>query len=455
MTDAPAPTSPWDDLKDLAATGDAERLQAYLDGLSGGEAARALSRLPESLQQQILTTLAPLDAAHVIEEIPEAQAAELVEHLPADDAAAIVSEMASDEQADLIAAMDEGCAEAILTEMTPDAASRVRTLAAYPADVAGGLMVTECVRVPSATTVREVVAMLQARAAEYAGYDVQYVYVTAPDDVLVGVLPVRRLLLAAGDASVDGLMVANPIAVRDDAPLEEVDDALHRHELLGLPVVAEDGALVGIVRRHDVEEAIAGRTDSDYLKSQGIVGGEELRSMPTWRRSRRRLAWLSINVVLNVIAASVIAAYQETLAAVIALAVFLPIISDMSGCSGNQAVAVSIRELTLGLIRPREVLRAWLKEIAVGLINGLVLGLIIAAVAVLWKGNVWLGAVVGSALALNTLVAVSIGGTVPLILRRFNVDPALASGPVLTTLTDMCGFFLVLSLATLALPHLT
>ena len=121
-----------------------------------------------------------------------------------------------------------------------------------------------------------------------------------------------------------------------------------------MPVLDRSGVLLGVVRRHDVEAALADRADNDYLKTQGIVGGEELRTMPLWRRSWRRLAWLSINIMLNILAASVIAIYQDTLAALIALAVFLPIISDMSGCSGNQAVAVSMRELSLGLVKPNE-----------------------------------------------------------------------------------------------------
>jgi magnesium transporter len=155
-----------------------------------------------------------------------------------------------------------------------------------------------------------------------------------------------------------------------------------------------------------------------------------------------------------VVAASVIAAYQETLAAVIALAVFLPIISDMSGCSGNQAVAVSMRELTLGLVQPADLLRVMVKELAVGLVNGLALGVLIGLAAWLWKGNLYLSAVVGLALAVNTLVAVAIGGCVPIGLKALKLDPALASGPILTTITDMCGFLLVLTLASLALAHL-
>jgi magnesium transporter len=147
--------------------------------------------------------------------------------------------------------------------------------------------------------------------------------------------------------------------------------------------------------------------------------------------------------------------YQETLQAVIALAVFLPIISDMSGCSGNQAVAVSIRELSLERIRPRDALWVWGKELSVGLANGLVLGLICGGIAWLWRGNLWLGAILGVAMWINTLVAVTIGGLVPLLLRRLGRDPALASGPILTTLTDACGFLVVLGLASQYLGYVT
>jgi magnesium transporter len=190
------------------------------------------------------------------------------------------------------------------------------------------------------------------------------------------------------------------------------------------------------------------------LSTQGIVGGEELRTMPTLIRSRRRLSWLSINIVLNIAAASVIAFYQDTLSAVIALAVFLPIISDMSGCSGNQAVAVSMRELSLGVVKPMDVFRVLFKELSIGLLNGLALGVLIGLAAFIWKNNVYLGLVVGGALMINTIIAVSLGGTIPLILKRFGIDPALASGPVLTTITDMMGFALVLSMATMAMAYI-
>ena len=248
-------------------------------------------------------------------------------------------------------------------------------------------------------------------------------------------------------------MLLRPMNVMDTTQLDALRDFFVAHTYFAVPVTDRQHRLIGVVRRSDVEEALGAQSERDYQRAQGLVQ-EEFRTMPLSVRCRRRLAWLSINIVLNIVAASVIAFYQETLAQVIALAVFLPIISDMSGCSGNQAVAVSMRELTLGLIQPRELARVWLKEISVGILNGLALGLLIASVAYSWKGNPILGVVVGTAMMLNTMVAVSLGGVLPMLLKRLKLDPALASGPILTTVTDMCGFFFILSLASATLPRL-
>ncbi len=279
-------------------------------------------------------------------------------------------------------------------------------------------------------------------------------YIVNGEEELVGVLPLRRLLLSKRETPLAEIMIARPVQVFVEAALDELVQLCEQHAYLGIPVVDARKRLVGILRRSTVVDAERRREKNTFLKFTGIVGGEELRSMPLAKRSLRRLAWLAPNIVLNIIAASVIAFYQDTLEAAIALAVFLPIISDMSGCSGNQAVAVSIRELTLGFIRPTEFARIFLKEAALGLLNGLVLGLLLGTAAFAWQGNPYLGLVVGGALALNTLLSVLVGGCVPLVLRRVGADPALASGPVLTTVTDLCGFFFVLSFASMTLPLL-
>lgn len=450
----PQDRAPWEVLEDLLATGEGAALQDFLETLRGSDAVLAISRLPEDQRTRLFTLLAPDDAADLVEQMPEAAAVELLEHLEPDAAARILHELPSDEQADLIGELDDEDADAILSRLQPDEAGEVRTLASYEDHEAGGLMVTEYLAYAATTTVAEVIDDLRQNRETYADYEVQYAYVTDVAQRLVGVLRIRDLLLSPPTVRIRDLMIREPLSLPDHAPLEDVQAFFDEHDILGVPVVDPHRRLLGVIRGDAIEEASAERSDSDYRQTQGIVGGEELRTMPLLLRSRRRLAWLSLNIVLNVVAASVISFYEDTLRAVIALAVFLPIISDMSGCSGNQAVAVSIRELSLGYVKPGEILRVWQKELAVGAINGLLLGLLIAVVAWAWRGQPVLGLVVGAALALNTMVAVSIGGLVPLVLKRLGKDPALASGPILTTVTDMCGFFFVLAFASTLIDHL-
>ncbi|QDT38808.1 magnesium transporter [Stratiformator vulcanicus] len=411
------------------------------------------SRLPEDQQAEVLGGLDIDDAAEFVERLPWEQTVDVVAGLPPEFAADLLEALPSDTRADVINELEKDDAEAILEEMDPEEAESARELAQYSDDVAGGLMITELVRYDESSTVQDVIDDMRENADRYRDYDVQYAFIVDADERLTGVLRLRDLLLSRRAKPVLDLMIRNPLAVRDDMTLEELETFFDEHNFIGVPAVDGAGRMLGVVRASAVEERLGERKDLAYLNTQGLIK-EEVRSMPLFRRSSRRLAWLSVNIFLNIIAASVIALYQDTLASVIALAVFLPIISDMSGCSGNQAVAVSGRELALGLVRPAELMWVWGKELAVGLINGSALGLLIGIVAYLWKGNVFLGLVVGSALFLNTVVAVSIGGLVPLILKRFDVDPAVASGPILTTVTDMCGFFFVLGLATLLLSKL-
>jgi magnesium transporter len=440
---------PWNTLRYYAEAGEHEELEAFVEAIGPSEAFRALLRLSLAERELVLTTLSPMEAAEIMEEIPREHAADIIEQLPASEAASIVSSMESAERADVLADMEKEDAEAILAEMSPENAADARELIRYPRDVAGGLMVKEYLAYPETAAVRDVLDGL-GDWVEQRPEEGTHVYVVSPSGTLIGGVDLQALVLSRRATPLSEI-IKPPRSVSVNFTLDELDNLFECHQLTGVAVVDDRQKLLGVLRRDDLNRALQERADTDHLKSQGIVGGDEIRTMPVLTRTRRRLSWLSLNIVLNIIAASVIAMYEDTLKAVIALAVFLPIVSDMSGCSGNQAVAVSMRELSLGIVKPYEVARVWLQEISVGLINGIVLGSLIGLAAWLWKGNPFLGLVVGIALAANTMVAVSLGGTVPLLLK---VDPAVASGPILTTVTDMCGFFLVLSLATLMLPRL-
>ena len=441
-------------LEELIQLNDNLQLAAFLNKLSPLDTARAFFRLSKENQIHLIDLLGSEMSASLITKISGLGSTTIVEQLPADQSVRILNEMSRDQQAKILRKVGEEKAENILDEIKPQKAKKIRQLMTYPENTAGALMVTDYLAYTSHQMVGEVLDDLRQHGEQYSDYEIQYAYVISDTGRLVGVLRLRDLLMAPKQRPIAAVMVKDPLNVLISASLRDLRDFFMQYNFLGVPVVDDDGELVGVVRSSTVKEAASRRTNQLFLKFAGIVGGEELRSMSLFKRSSRRLSWLSINIILNIVAASVIALYQDTLEKAIVLAVFLPIISDMSGCSGNQAVAVSIRELTIGLVRPRELIRVLSKESAIGIINGIVLGILLGGAAMLWKGNPYLGLVVGVSLAANTLVAVSFGGLVPLILRGLRTDPALASGPLLTTITDMCGFFFVLSFASLLLPKL-
>jgi magnesium transporter len=441
-------------LEKLLHANDKAQIEAVFEQSSPVEITRMISSITKSDQIRLLGILGPEESAQLISKISDLGTGNLVTQLPTPQAVSIVKEMSQDQQAHFLRTIDDDDAEAILDEIKPQNANTVRKLMSYTENTAGALMITEYLSYGGNMLVKEVLDDLRTQGEAYSDYDIQYAYVVSDSDRLIGVLRLRDLLMAPRSKTIREIMIKEPLHVSINASLRNLKDFFRQYTFLGAPVTNDQGRLVGVIQSSSVKEAANRQNNQLFLKFAGIVGGEESRSMSLFKRSSRRLSWLSINIVLNIIAASVIALYQDTLEKAIVLAVFLPIISDMSGCSGNQAVAVSIRELTLGLVRPRELVRVLAKEAAIGVINGIALGVLLGGAAILWQKNTYLGLVVGVSLAANTLVAVSFGGLVPLILRGMRTDPALASGPLLTTVTDMCGFFFVLSFASLMLPRL-
>jgi len=438
---------PWLRLEDLVSEGDADHVVAFLDTLTPAQTARAIGHLDEEATNKLLTVLSPEEAADVLVDLPDEQAADLIEEMAPEGAAAIVDELPGDELADILSEVDDDEAEAILKAMDPAEAEVARRLLRYTEDTAGGIMLTEFLSFPDTFTVAEVLEDLRANREVYSDYGVQYSYITSSSGALRGVLRMRDILLAKSSAKVGKLMIDDPQRANVDTPLDDLVDVFEEHHFLGMPVVDDQGLLVGVVRKSAVNEATEKRSKETYLKASGIVGGEEFRTMPLWSRIGKRLVWLVPCLVLLVIASAVIVKNEAIIKEHAILAAFLTIVAGLSGNSGNQAMAVSIRELALGLIRPTEAKWVFMKEALVGAFLGLSLGLLLGAMAYVHSGSARLAGVIALALSVNTFVAVILGGTIPLILRRMGMDPALASGPILTTSVDMCGFFLVLSLA--------
>ncbi len=442
-------------ISSIILNGSRQDLEDFLAGLHSWDAAQVVLKLPIEEQKRILTLIRPEKAADVVEEMPDLKAAEVISELSPEEGADIVEEMESDEAADLLQDLKEEQKERILEEMEPEDRAEAEELLSYPEETAGGIMMKEFISFRQNQRVADVIEELRSGVEEYREFPILYLYVLDEGQRLQGVLPLRDLILRPGEVSLLDCMIKNPVSVPVDMDQEEVGRIFEQHHYLAIPVVDLAQRMIGVVTQDDALKIVEREASEDLLKFSGIVGGEETRDMPFLRRSSRRLAWLSVNILLNLVAAYVIWLHEDTLQAVIALAMFLPIISDMSGCSGNQAIAVSIRELAMDIISPKDFLRVWWKEASVGLLNGFVLGAQLGGIAYLWKISdgsgfaypLELGLVVGVSLWLSTILSLTIGSLVPLLLKWMKKDPALASAPILTTLTDLFGFFLVLTLA--------
>lgn len=453
MSEQPSISEVTEGLASALADSDAEHLEAMIHALPSSDLARAMSRLDPEQRSGLLTAVPTETAAYIVDQLAHAQAADLLETLPRETVAAIIDELPSDEQADVLGEFSDADVEAIIAQMAPEEAEDARLLTRYKPNTAGGLMVTEYLAFFEAMTVDDVLHDIRANADRYLSYDVQYLYVIDSEGRLRGVVRLRDLVLARPSTELRQIMIRTPNHVRVDASLDELEDFFDVHHYFGVPVVDEEERLVGVVRREAVEEARGDRADMELLRFGGIITGEEFRTMPLLERCARRLAFLVPNIGLDLIAISVVAAFEPTIAQVTALAIFLPLISDMGGNAGIQAIAVSMREMALGLIDPADAWRVLAKELSAGAIAGLVVGLLAGAVAFVMRPELGLifASIITLAMCLNHMVAVVVGGVVPMVMRWLKVDPALASGPVLTTITDVGGFFLALSITATAL----
>jgi len=446
---------PYEQLEQLIEAGRPGPLEKFWRTLPSRDLARAVSRLSDENHRRLLTMLDPDDAADLVDDLPVTQVVDLIEELEAKEAAAIFDELDSDDQVDLLTALDQEDAEAILLEMSPEEVEDVRRLSQYGPDTAGGLMRTEYLAYPKDMSVSDVLRDIRAKVDEDEEIDEQYLYILDSDGVLSGLVRLRELVLSPGKTSIVDLISRDAKSLPVSADLDEVDDFFDDNSFYAAPIVDDTGKLVGVLRRADAEEAMSERADKNMMRVGGIIAGEELRTMPLHQRTVRRLAFLVPTMLLTLVAVSVIAYYEATIDQVPALAIFLPLVAGLCGCAGNQAIAVSMREITLGLATKADIMRVLFKELSVGLLLGVALGVLVFAVSYAMRGNVHLAMVVGGAIPLTIMVAAGIGGTTPLVLRAVGIDPAMASGPLLTTVVDLTGFFTVLGIATLLLARLT
>lgn len=434
-------------LRRWAEAGDVARFLTRARRLHPSDLSDVLADLEPDVRLRLLQTLPADVVSEAIAEMEDDEHPEqLLAQLVPERAADIVDELEDDDAADLIGDLPPETAARILASVA-DRADLERLLV-YDEESAGGLMTAGVVAVDRTATAEQAIGEIRRQAEEVGEF--YQIYVVDDERRLLGVLPLQGLVVAAPHRSVGELMEPAAVVVTPELDQEEVARLMARYNVPAVPVVDGVGRLVGRVTFDDVIDVVEAETTEDLLKFGGVPADEELAG--TWHEAvRSRLPWLYINLLTAFLAGGVVYLFQGTISRIVALAVWMPIIAGMGGNAGTQALAVTVRRIALGMVPAKERLGLIGKELLVGVVNGLAVGIVVAAVSTMTGTGWMLGAVVMLAMWGNLVIAGITGGTVPLVLERFGIDPAVASSVVVTTFTDVCGFGLLLGLGTVLL----
>jgi magnesium transporter len=442
-----------DSVKRLQRIGASANLLNLLQKQHPADLAQVFSELPDKDREAAFSLLAERNGRLAMEAIselgPEAGAA-LLATRSAEEIAKLAQEIPSDDAAALIDYLPEELSAAVLDLMRPKESGVVENLLEYDEQTAGRIMNPHVFALSEDMTVGEAITELQTnRDVEM----VFYLYVVDERRHLVGVVSLRRLLLVSPETPLKRIMTADLISARADMDQEEVARQVASYNLLAIPVVDEENKLVGVITVDDVIDVIKDEATEDIYRLAGVSGDEKVFT-PAGESLRKRLPWLGVNLATAFLAAAVVGLFTTTIDLFPILAVFMPIVAGMGGNAATQTLTVIVRGIALGELSWANSRKALLKEAAVGIGNGLVLGLVAAGVAWGTRGDPVLGLVLGAAMVINMFVAATAGVLIPLGLRAAKIDPALASSVFITTLTDVFGFFSFLGLATVFARYL-
>ena len=442
-----------DSVKRLLRIGATANLLNLLQKQHPADLARIFSEFQDKEREATFSLLSERNGRLAMEAVselgPEAGAALLATH-PAEEIARLAQEIPSDDAAALIDHLPKALSAAVLDLMRPDESGVVENLLEYHEQTAGRIMNPHVFALSEDMTVGEAITELQTnRDVEM----VFYLYVVDERRHLVGVTSLRRLLLVSPETPLKRIMTTDLISARVDTDQEEVAQQVASYNLLAIPVVDEENKLVGVITVDDVIDVIKDEATEDIYRLAGVAGDERAFT-PAGESLRKRLPWLGVNLVTAFMAASVVALFEGTIERITALAVFMPIVAGMGGNAATQTLTVIVRGIALGELTWGNSRKALLKEATVGLGNGVILGMVAAAVVWATRGSPVLGLILCAAMIINMFVAATAGTLIPLGLRAAKVDPALASSVFITTLTDVFGFFSFLGLATLFMRYL-
>ncbi|WP_438984303.1 magnesium transporter [Aequoribacter sp.] len=382
----------------------------------------------------------------VIGELSEELQSLFLAEMDAAEVAVMTEGMADDDIADILQQLPGAVTQEVLASMDQQDRARIERVLTYSEDTAGGLMTTDAITIRARVTMDVVLRYLR-RHSEIPSMTDSLIVVNSQDQY-IGLLPLRTLLVSDPSASVREMMITDIDPIPANMPDTEVARLFERNDWVSAPVVDENRKLLGRITIDDVVDVIREDADHSFMSMAGL-DEEQDTFAPILRTTPRRALWLGINLLTAFVAASVINLFQETIEKVVALAVLMPIVASMGGIAGTQTLTVLVRGIAVGQISRSN--QGWLinRELAVGVINGFLWAAVVGVAASLWFNDWTLSLVIAIALIINLITAALTGATLPLFLNRIGIDPALAGGVILTTVTDVVGFLSFLGLATL------
>ena len=442
------------DIRDLLTdTTDLNQLKWDLNRLQPVDVGDYITQLPEQQRAIAFRLLNKAQAIDVFEYLPTEVQEELINSLHDVQVVQLVEAMSPDERAELFDELPAGVIKRLLQELSLEERQATATILGYPEGTAGRVMTTEYVRLRQGLTVGE--ALSKIRRQDEDKETIYYAYVTDDNRTLVRVVSLRQLLFTFPDVFIKDIASDRVIKVRTETPQEEVARIMQRYDLIAIPVVDREDRLVGIVTIDDVMDILEEEATEDIQKLAGVSGDEAALSSPLLT-IRNRLPWLLGIMAMYIGAASAIAPFQSVIAAVPVLAVIMPIFSNTGGTVGIQSLTVTIRGLGVGEVTPKDTLKILRKELLAGLGTALALATTMILLSLIWARpqERWVALIAGMVMATNTIVAVTLGTLLPMGLKRLKLDPALVSGPLVTTMLDTIGFLTFLTLISFALQVL-
>jgi len=431
-------------------TAQVEHLRAVLASMHPADQVDLWRRLPPSKKEALLALLSAEGLADFLQHLPDEERDELLQRMPRETLARVLDHMETDEAADIIRSLPPADASRILANMRT--ALQVAPLLQHAEGTAGSLMTKGYLALHPDMTVREAINFM--RLYRPFADEAYYLYVLDGANRLQGVVNLRQLIIADPDTPISELMTTDLVTVPPGADQEEVARLIRRYRLRALPVVGEDGTLLGIVTADDVIDVITEEDTEDMFRMAG-VGVQERALSPLKDSLRRRMPHLLVNLITAFVSGLTVSLFEGTVAKAAALAVFMPIIAGHGGNTGTQVSTIVVRSLALGEVGLGHTFRLVAKEVAFGLVHGAVAGSLTAALALGLYQNGWLAGVVLGAMVGNVVTAGIIGVVIPMLLRALRMDPALASSIWLTTFTDVIGFLLLLGTGTVLASKLT